>query len=136
MPGKQFKILNNKLNSLLQIQADNRGRNFVFGFEMEYMLKSRDNRLRILLENIEKQQVERPEVHANRFDYEIQKLSDVAKEYHELFFEKVNTTKDSIDLKMAELKSEMAKEIKKIEKSCFVLHRKVDVVADAIAKLV
>lgn len=40
MSGKQFKILNNKLNYLLQIQDDTGGRNFVSGVEMDFMLKS------------------------------------------------------------------------------------------------
>ena len=37
MPGKQFKILNHKLNSLLQIQVDLEGWNFVSGIEMDIM---------------------------------------------------------------------------------------------------
>ncbi|CAI9290329.1 unnamed protein product [Lactuca saligna] len=110
MLGKQFKILNNKLNSLLQIQT------YIGG--------------------IEKQQVERLEVHARNFEYEIQKLRDVSKEFHELFVEHVKTMKESVDLKMVELKLEMAKEVEKIEKNYSVLHGKVYVVVDAIPKLV
>ncbi|CAH1412920.1 unnamed protein product [Lactuca virosa] len=68
MLGKQFKILNNKLNSLLLIQAHTGGRNVIFGVEIEYMLKSQENRLRSLVENIEKQQVERLEDHANHLN--------------------------------------------------------------------
>ncbi|CAH1428133.1 unnamed protein product [Lactuca virosa] len=44
--------------------------------------------------------------------------------------------KESMDLNMAELISEIAKEVEKIEKNYFFLHGKVDVVADVIARLV
>lgn len=44
--------------------------------------------------------------------------------------------KESVDLKVAELKLEMAKEVVKMEKIYTMLHSKVDVVADAITKLV
>ncbi|CAH1440244.1 unnamed protein product [Lactuca virosa] len=96
---------------------------------------TQENHLRSLVESIEKQQVERPEVHAKCFEYDIQKPRDVAKEHHDLFVEKLKTMKESVDLKMAELKSEMAKEVDKIEKIYFVLHGKVDVATDPIVKL-
>lgn len=48
----------------------------------------------------------------------------------------VQTMKESADLMMDVLKTEMAKEVEKIEKSYYDLHGKLDVVADAIAKLV
>ncbi|CAI9284350.1 unnamed protein product [Lactuca saligna] len=41
--SKKFKILNSKINCLLQIQADTGGRNFVTRVEMEYLLKSQEN---------------------------------------------------------------------------------------------
>ncbi|CAH1412520.1 unnamed protein product [Lactuca virosa] len=87
-------------------------------------------------DDIMKQQVKRLEVHAKSFEYEILKLREIAKEHHELFIEHMKTMKESVYLKMAELKLEIAKEVENIEKSYFVLHRKVDVVADAIEKLI
>lgn len=105
MSGKQFNILNNKLDSLLQIQEDIGVQNIVYGFEMEYMLNSQENRFRSLVENIKKKLVERLKVHDNSFEYEIKKLRDVAKERRELFVEQVKTIKESIDLMMVELKS-------------------------------
>ncbi|CAH1421301.1 unnamed protein product [Lactuca virosa] len=130
------KILNNKINSLLQIQADNGGRKFVTGVEMEYLLKSRENCFRSLVESLEQKQVERLVVHSKSFDYEIQKLCDVAKERHDIFIEQITKMKDLVDLKVVELKSEMAKEVEKMEKNYTLLHSKVDVVATAIKKLI
>ena len=46
MSGKQFKILNRKLNSLLLLQANARGRNIVSGIEVDVMLKDQELRLR------------------------------------------------------------------------------------------
>ncbi|CAH1453072.1 unnamed protein product [Lactuca virosa] len=56
-------------------------------------------------------------------------LHDVVKEHHDLFIEQVTKMDESVDLQVAELKSEM-------EKIFIVFHSKVDVVVDAIAKLV
>ncbi|CAI9271532.1 unnamed protein product [Lactuca saligna] len=44
--------------------------------------------------------------------------------------------KEFVDLKMVELKTEMAKEVEKIEKNYYVLHGKFDVILDVIAKMV
>ena len=43
--------------------------------------------------------------------------------------------KESVDQKMTELKSEMAKEVEKMEQNYTLLHRKVDVVDSTITKL-
>lgn len=39
MSGKQFKILNRKLNCLLQIQADGGGKNLISSIDMDVMLE-------------------------------------------------------------------------------------------------
>lgn len=43
MPGKQFKILNHKLNSLLQIQEDTGIQNSVSWIEVDVMRKSQEH---------------------------------------------------------------------------------------------
>ncbi|CAI9285519.1 unnamed protein product [Lactuca saligna] len=45
MSGKQFKILNKKLNYILQSQADARGMNSVSSIELDVMLKEQEARL-------------------------------------------------------------------------------------------
>ncbi|CAI9272160.1 unnamed protein product [Lactuca saligna] len=50
---------------------------------------------------------ERLAFHSKRYDYKIQKLRDVEKERHELFVEQVATMKESLDLKIVELKYEL-----------------------------
>ncbi|CAI9278669.1 unnamed protein product [Lactuca saligna] len=81
-------------------------------------------------------QVERLDVQFRSFEYEIQKLHDVAKERHDLFVGKVTKMKESMDQKMDELKSELDNEVEKMEHNYTLLHNKVDVVATAITKLV
>ncbi|CAI9285896.1 unnamed protein product [Lactuca saligna] len=69
-----------------------------------------------MVENIEKQQVERLKIHDDKFEYEVKKLCDVAKERHEILVEQVKAIKESLDLKMTNLKAEIAKEVEKLEK--------------------
>lgn len=75
-------------------------------------------------------------IHSKSFDYEIQKFHDVAKESHELFIEKVNATNESLDLKVAQIKSLMLEEVNKLEENYKLLHGKVDVIVGAITHLV
>lgn len=50
MPGKQFKIINHKSNSLIQIQVDSRGLNSVSALEIDVMLKSQEHRLKMAMD--------------------------------------------------------------------------------------
>ncbi|CAH1449341.1 unnamed protein product [Lactuca virosa] len=136
MSGKQLRIINSKINSLLQITVDTRGKNYVTGVEMDYLLKSQESRLRNLIEVVEPKQEERLVTHSKSFYYEIQKLRDVAQERHEFFMEKVNATKESLDLKVSKIKSLMSEEVKKLEENYKLLHGKVDVIIGAITHLV
>lgn len=72
MLGKQFKILNNKLNSSLQIHADTGGQKFVSGVEVEFMLKSQENWLKLAMEEIEKQYEDLLKNHACIFNTRLQ----------------------------------------------------------------
>lgn len=56
MFGKQIKILNHKINSLLQFQADARSRHNVTGIEVDVMLKAQENRLKSVMDHMEKKQ--------------------------------------------------------------------------------
>lgn len=50
MSRKQLKILNCKLNSLLQIQEDTRSRHFVSVIKVDVLLKAQEHRLKTLME--------------------------------------------------------------------------------------
>ncbi|CAI9267456.1 unnamed protein product [Lactuca saligna] len=100
------------------------------------MLKSQENRLKLAMEKIEKQHGDRLKDHACNFENEVTKLHDIAKERHEIFLEQVKKLEDSVNLQVVELKSEMSKEVDKIEKNYSLLHGMDDVNVDAIKKLV
>lgn len=76
MSGKKFKILNHKLNLLLQFQVDTVGRKAVSGMEVDILLKSQENLLKLAMEQIENKYEELLKNHAPNFEY------DVAKERH------------------------------------------------------
>lgn len=74
--------------------------------------------------------------HPKSYDYEIPKLLDVAKERYELFMETVNATKESLALKVSELKALISKEVMMMEENYNLLHGKVDVIVSAITRQV
>ena len=51
-------------------------------------MKTQENRFQSLIKGIEQKQAERLALHSKSFDYELQKLRDVAKERHDIFVEK------------------------------------------------
>ncbi|CAI9298987.1 unnamed protein product [Lactuca saligna] len=54
MSGKQFKILNRKLNSLLQSQVDVGSKHSVLGIEVDIMLKAQEHQLQHKLDSLDK----------------------------------------------------------------------------------
>lgn len=127
MSGKEFKILNSKINSLLQVTADTGGKNYVTGAKMDYLLKAQESCVLNLIKGIDKKQAERLDFHFKSFNYEIQKLHDDDKVQHTLFMEKVNETKESLFVKVVEIKSLITEEFKKMDENYKELHGKVDV---------
>ncbi|CAI9269990.1 unnamed protein product [Lactuca saligna] len=54
MLGKQFKILNSKMNSVLQLLANTGGKNYVSRVEFEYLLKAQESRLQSVIKDVAK----------------------------------------------------------------------------------
>ncbi|CAI9274778.1 unnamed protein product [Lactuca saligna] len=52
--AKQFKILNSKMNSILQFVVYTRSKHSVSGVKVEYLLKAQESRLKTLIENVDK----------------------------------------------------------------------------------
>ncbi|CAI9263344.1 unnamed protein product [Lactuca saligna] len=92
MSGKQFKILNRKLNSLLQLQADARGRNMFSGIEVDVMLKAQEHRLQNKLDQMNKCNKLRVKAQSDSFNGELKELKAVAKERHALFVQDVKNS--------------------------------------------
>lgn len=100
------------------------------------MLKSQEHRLKMTMDQIEQKHEEFLKLHVENFQYEVTKLRDVAKECHLIFVEEVKRVQESVTLKMEELKSEMAKEVVKLELNYLSLPSKVDVLAEAVKNIV
>ncbi|CAI9292285.1 unnamed protein product [Lactuca saligna] len=66
----------------------------------------------------------------------VKELCEVAKERRILFVEEVKKVQDYVTLKVESLRSEMSKEVNKLEHSHLSLHTKLDVVTQAIHKVV
>ncbi|CAI9279899.1 unnamed protein product [Lactuca saligna] len=74
--------------------------------------------------------------HSKSYDNKIQKLRDAAKACHDLFMESLKEMKESLVVKVVEIKSLMTKEVKKMEDNNKLLQDKVDVITGAIIRLV
>lgn len=89
-----------------------------------------------MIKGTEQKLAKRLVFHSESFDYEIRNLRDVSKERHDLFIEHVTTTKESLNIKIAKLKSLLSKEVNKMEENYTLLNGKIDVIVGAITKLV
>ncbi|CAH1446505.1 unnamed protein product [Lactuca virosa] len=93
MSGKQFKILNSKMNSILQFLADTGSKHYVSGVEVDYLLTTQESRLSTLIDDVDKRNDEMVLNHSRSINGEISKLSDVSKELHELLAKQLEETK-------------------------------------------
>ncbi|CAI9286844.1 unnamed protein product [Lactuca saligna] len=100
MPRKQFKIMNQNLNSLLKLQVDSGSQNVVSRIEVDVLLQAQENRLRMVIEKIESQHEECLKRHLGNFQYEVKDLRSVAKERYILFVEEVVEFYNSIITKV------------------------------------
>lgn len=135
MSGKQFKIMNRKLNSLLQIQADKGSRNSFSVIEVDLMLKSQEHRLKTLMEQIDTKTEDRLKRQSEFFVHEVKELRPVAKERHILFVQAYKRVQEDVNFKIEELLTELYKEISTLYQSYSNLHKKVDIIADIGTKV-
>ncbi|CAI9295424.1 unnamed protein product [Lactuca saligna] len=114
MFGKKFKILNRKLNSVLQLQADSRD-------TLNRMDKNNELRVKAQFES---------------FNGALRALMDVEKEIHVLYVQDVKTIRENVNLKIQELRDDMAKEFTALDHNYSTLHNKVDIIAGVVTKAV
>lgn len=72
--GKQYKILNSKLNSILQLLNDSARKSTFSGEEVELLLKSIESQTRTLVYGVINGMDERLATHSRTFNHEIEKL--------------------------------------------------------------
>ncbi|CAI9282491.1 unnamed protein product [Lactuca saligna] len=116
---KQFKILNTKLNSILQSQADLRVGNSVTSIKVDGMLKMVEGRLSSkvsrmikdseshLLEKIDlcdQNNDMRVNAQKSTFEGDLKELKSVAKERYILFIQDVKKLKEDVNYKLQEVR--------------------------------
>ncbi|CAI9283126.1 unnamed protein product [Lactuca saligna] len=134
MSGKQFKILNRKVNSLLQLQADVGGKNSVSALDVDVMLQDQEHQILDKLNHMEEPTDLRIKFQLNSFNTAIRDLKETAKSHHILFVKDMETVCENINLKVQELKEDMTKDIVALDHNYFTLHNKVDIIVGAMAK--
>lgn len=70
------------------------------------------------------------------FNHELKELKAVAKERHLLFVQDVKKVREDVNLKIEELRVDMAKEIADLDHNYSSLHTKVGIIADVVTKVV
>ncbi|CAI9284827.1 unnamed protein product [Lactuca saligna] len=110
---KQFKILNRKLNSLLQIQADTGSRHSVSGIEDDVLLKAQEHRLKTFMEQIDMKQEERLKHQSESFVHE-----------------------EDVNLKIEEVCTKLTKELTKLDHRYSNLYTKVDIIVYVVKTVV
>ena len=136
MFGKKFKILNRKLNSLLQLQANAGVKHSISDIEVDVMLKAQELRLLNKIDQSDKTNDLRVKAQSETFNGALEELQTVSKKRHVLFVQDVKTVQEDVNRKLEELKVDMEKEINELSTNYCSLLSKVDIVAAVVTKVV
>ncbi|KAL7612549.1 hypothetical protein Lser_V15G06652 [Lactuca serriola] len=111
MTGKQFKILNQKLNAIIQSQADSGRMSSISVMEVDVMIKGAEKRIMEKVDQSEKNNELRIQAQGSNFSSAVKDLKAVAKERHVLFVQDVKKVREDVNFKLQELKSEIIVEV-------------------------
>ncbi|CAI9282058.1 unnamed protein product [Lactuca saligna] len=126
MSMKQFEILNKKLNSIIQSQADMGGGSLTSTFEIDALMKAFEARMMIrvsgmirdsesrILEKID-QADQTTKLRINSFDSKyvgaVKELTNIQNERHTLFVMDVKKVREDVNQKLQELRDGMVREV-------------------------
>ena len=151
MTMKQYKILNQKLNSIIQSHADLGGGSSISSLEIDSMFKLCESRIitkvsgmlkayeSMLMEKIDfTDQTNELRIKNQRSDFmgELKDLRTVTKERHVLFVQEVKKVREDVNSKIQELREDMNKEILSVQPDYMYLTQKVDIICDAVTGFV
>ena len=80
MSGKQFKILNQKLNAIIQSQADSGTKSSMSGLEVEYLIKEAEKRILEKVDQSDKNNELRIQAQGKSFNGVVSELKSITKE--------------------------------------------------------
>ncbi|CAI9264285.1 unnamed protein product [Lactuca saligna] len=127
MYRKPFKILNLKLNSLLQIQADVGDNHSVSGIEMDVMLKAQELRLLNMIDQSDEISELRVKNQYETFNDALKELKTISKQRHVFFVRDVKPVREDVNQELEELRPDMEKELKEVTNSYSLILEKVDI---------
>ncbi|CAI9283581.1 unnamed protein product [Lactuca saligna] len=146
----QFKILNSKLNSILQSQADV-GSAGITIMEVDSIIKELESRMILkasgLIRDSESHILEKTDqndsstenrINSLRYDFlkEVKDLKTVTKERHVLFVQEVKKVREDVNMQIHELRETMTKEVQHIQQGYESAHQKIDIICDAVVQCV
>ncbi|CAI9269666.1 unnamed protein product [Lactuca saligna] len=146
----QFKILNSKLNSILQSQADV-GSAGITIMDVDSIMKEmegrviskasgliRDSERRVLEMTDQNDNSTENRINSLRSDFmkEVKELKIVTKERHVLFVQEVKKVREDVNMQIRELREEMTKEVQNIQQGYESADQKIDIICDAVVQCV
>ncbi|CAI9282806.1 unnamed protein product [Lactuca saligna] len=96
------------------------------------MFKFQEHRLRDELEHIDRHNENRVKAQSSSFNLKLKELKDVEKEKHLLYVQVVKKVREDVNLKLENLRVDMAKEVAAISHDFSTLYTKVDIIAFAV----
>ncbi|CAI9271738.1 unnamed protein product [Lactuca saligna] len=151
MTMQQFKILNSKLNSILQTQADIGGGSSVSILEVDSMLKVFEGRVTTkvfgMIKESEARVLEKvdfnDQTNDNRmssqrkdFLHEVKDLKAITGERHVLYVQEVKKVREDVNLQIEELREDMQKEVQVVQLDYASINQKVDIICNAVTRFV
>ncbi|KAL7607148.1 hypothetical protein Lser_V15G19426 [Lactuca serriola] len=103
MTGKQFKILNQKLNAIIQSQVDSGRMSSISAMEVDVMIKGDEKRIMEKVDQSDKNNELRIQAQGSNFSLEVKDLKAVAKERHVLFVQDVKKVREDVNYKLQEV---------------------------------
>ncbi|CAI9302926.1 unnamed protein product [Lactuca saligna] len=103
MTGKQFKILNQKLKTIIKTQVDSGRMSSISAMEVDVMLKGAKKRIMEKIDQSDKNNELRLESQGSNFTSAVQDLKAATKERHILFVQDVKKVREDVNFKIQEL---------------------------------
>ncbi|KAL7591219.1 hypothetical protein Lser_V15G33877 [Lactuca serriola] len=135
MTGKQFKILNQKLKTIIQSQADSGRMSSISAMEVDIMIKGAEKRILEKVDQSDKNNELRVQAQGNNFTTTLKDLKAANKERHLLFIQDVKKVCEDVNFKIQELKSDIEKDLQAVNTRQEDLHKHVVEILSQLHKL-
>ncbi|CAI9285209.1 unnamed protein product [Lactuca saligna] len=112
------------------------GCHLISKIEVDVMLKAQELRLRDELEILDRNNEKHVKAQSSSFDQELKELKVVPKEKHILFVQDVKKVREDVNLKLEELRVDIAKEVAAISHDYSIIPKNVDIIADAVTDVI